>query len=49
MSMFVNDIKIMDMKKSCVIAKVKAKLTAGFSKIDIGSISFYLGLKVKKN
>lgn len=39
----------MSMKKSDVIAKVKAKLIARFLIVDIGFISFYLGLKIEKN
>lgn len=47
-SVFVDDIKIMGMKESGVIARVKAELTAGFSMVDMGPISFYLGLKSKE-
>lgn len=45
-SSFVDDIKIMGAKDSGVISRVKAELTAAFEMIDIGPISFYLGLKV---
>lgn len=48
-STFVNDIKIMGIKGSGFIAKVKAELTAAFSMVDMGPISFYLGLKVVRD
>lgn len=36
-------------KASGLIQKVKDKLTAAFSIVDMGSISFYLGLKVERD
>ena len=48
-STFVDDIKIMAPKRSGIIQQVNAKLTAAFSTIDMGPISFYLGLKVERN
>lgn len=48
-STFVNDIKIMAPKESGIIQRVKAELIVVFSMVDMGSISFYLGLKVEKN
>lgn len=48
-STFVNDIKIMAPKESRIIQRVKAELIVVFSMVDMGSISFYLGLKVEKN
>lgn len=48
-STFVNDIKIMALKESEIIERVKAELTSGFSIADMGSISFYLGLKVEQD
>lgn len=45
-STFVDDIKIMGVKGSDVIDRVKAELTYAF---DIGQISFYLGLKVERD
>lgn len=48
-STFVDDIKIMRTKGSGFIGKVKAELTAAFSIVDMGSISFYLGLKVTRD
>lgn len=48
-SMFVNDIKIMTPKKSGIIQYMKAELTAIFSIIDMGLISFCLDLKVEQN
>lgn len=47
--MFVDNIKIIRSKNIKIIARVKIKLTTIFDMIDIGSISFYLGLKVKRN
>ncbi len=49
MSTFVNDIKIMGPKNTEVIAKVKMELTAAFKMVDMGPISFYLGLKVDRD
>lgn len=48
-STFVNDIKIMGIKGSGFIAKVKAKLTAAFSMVNMGPISFYLGPKALRD
>ena len=48
-STFVDDIKIMAPKGSGIIQRVKAELTAAFSMVDMGPISFYLGLKVERN
>lgn len=48
-STFVDDIKIMGPKITKVIAKVKTKLAAIFKIVDIGPISFYLDLKIKRN
>lgn len=48
-STFVDDIKIMALKDGNIIKQVKLKLTFGFSMIDIGPISFYLGLKMQRD
>lgn len=48
-STFVDDIKIMEMKGSGTIQRVKSKLAATFSMVDMGPISFYLGLKVQRD
>lgn len=48
-STFVDDIKIMAPKGSGIIQRVKAELAAAFSMVDMGPISFYLGLKVERN
>ena len=48
-STFINDIKIMALKNSRMIEQVKLKLIFAFFIIDIGSISFYLGLKVQQD
>lgn len=45
-STFIDDIKIMGPKGSDFIRKVKAELATAFSMVDMGPISFYLGLKV---
>ncbi len=48
-STFVDDIKIMGPKGSGAIEKVKRELAAAFEMVDMGPISFYLGLKVERN
>lgn len=48
-STFIDDIKIMGVKESGFIERLKAELTAAFSMVDISPISFYLGLKVKRD
>lgn len=48
-STFFDDIKIMGIKIFGHIEKVKQKLVATFKMVDIGSISFYLNLKIEKN
>lgn len=45
-SIFVDDIKIVAPKNSRIIERVKLKLIFAFSIINMGSISFYLDLKV---
>lgn len=47
--MFVDDIKVMEVKRSGHIEKVKKKLAATFKIVDMGSINFYLGLKVERD
>lgn len=49
MSTFVDDIKIMRLKNTGVIVRVKMELTAAFEIVDMGPISVYLGLKVDKD
>lgn len=46
---FVNNVKVIGVKGSGYIKKVKIKHVVTFEMVDIGPISFYLGLKVKKN
>lgn len=48
-STFVDDMKIMVSKRSGVIDWVKRELTFTFSMVDMGLISFYLGLKVQRD
>ncbi len=48
-STFVDDIKVMGVKGSGHIEKVKLELAAAFEMADMGSISFYLGLKVERD
>ncbi len=48
-STFVDDIKVMAPKGSGLIQRIKTELTAAFSIVDMGPISFYLGLKVERN
>lgn len=49
MSIFVDDIKIMGPKSIRVIARVKTELAATSEMVDMGPISFYLGLKIERN
>lgn len=44
---FIDNIKIMALKKSEIIQCIKVKLIISFSIVNMGYISFYLGLKVK--
>lgn len=46
---FVDDIKTMGVKDSGMIEWVKPELTAEFEMVDMGPISFYLGLTVDSN
>ncbi len=48
-STFVDDIKVMGVKGSGHIEKVKHELATAFEMVDMGPISFYLGLKVERN
>ena len=48
-SIFVDDIKIMALKGSKMIERVKIELIFTFFMIDMSPISFYLGLKVQQN
>lgn len=48
-SIFVDDIKIMGIKGSKVIERVKKKLAAAFDMVDIDPISFYFGLKIERD
>lgn len=47
--MFVDDIKVIKVKKLSYIEKVKYKQVIAFEIVNIGPISFYLDLKVKKD
>lgn len=47
--MFVDNVKIIGVKRLRHINKVKQKLVAMFKIVDMGSISFHLGFKVEKN
>lgn len=46
-SIFIDDIKIMTSKEIRIMETMKADLTSAFLMVDIGPISFYLGLKVQ--
>lgn len=48
-STFIDDIKIIRAKGSRFIEQVQKKLTITFDMVNIGPISFYFGLKVKRN
>lgn len=45
-NVFINDIKIINKKKSSIIKKVKIKLISTFLIVNISSISFYLDPKI---
>lgn len=45
----IDDIKIMEVKNSKIISRVKEKLMAAFEMLDMRSISSYLGLKVSRD
>lgn len=45
-SIFVDNIKIIGVKNSGLISRVKEKLTVVFKIVDMNPISFYLSLKV---
>lgn len=47
MNTFVDNIKVMARKKSGHIERIKAKLATTFDIIEMGPISFYLGLKIE--
>lgn len=46
LSVFMNNIKIIALKRSRIIERVKIELTIAFFIVDIEFISFYLELKV---
>lgn len=46
---FVDNIKVMDMKRSGCIENIKRKLATAFEIMDMGPINLYLGLKVERN
>ena len=48
-STFVDDIKIMAPKRSGMIERVKSELASAFSMVNMGPISFWLGLKVQRD
>ncbi len=48
-SMFINDIKIIDIKSSKCIIRVKLELIAEFLIVDLGPLCLYLDLKVERN
>lgn len=48
-STFIADIKVIAPKGSGIVFHVKAELTAAFSIVDMGPISFYQRLKVERN
>lgn len=49
MSTFVDEIKIIGAKTLGMIDCIKEKLTTLFEIVDIGLISFYLGLKISQD
>lgn len=48
-STFVDNIKIMQVKRLHDIKKIKRELVTGFEMVDMGLVSFYLGLKVERD
>lgn len=49
LSIIIDDIKIIVSKRSEIIKKIKQKLIAAFFMVDMGPISFYLGLRVDQD
>ena len=49
MSSFVDDLNIFAPKRTGFVTRVKAELKAAFNMVDMGLISYYLGLKVEQN
>lgn len=47
--MFVDDIKVIRVKKFSYIERVKQELATTFKIVVIGPINFYLGLKMEKD
>lgn len=47
--MFVDDIKVIGVKKLGYSKKIKKELAAAFKIVNMGSISFYLDLKIKRD
>lgn len=48
-NIFINNIKIIGVKRLDYIKKVKKKFAIIFKIIDIGFINFYLDLKIERN
>lgn len=48
-SIFVDNIKFIDVKESGHIERVNLELAAAFKMANMGLISFYLGLKVERD
>lgn len=48
-SSFVDDLNIMAPKGTGLVTRVKDELKTAFSMVDMGPISYYLGLKVERN
>lgn len=48
-SLFVDNIKIIDIKRLGHIEKVQLELIAVFKMVNMGPFSFYLRLKVERN
>lgn len=49
MSIFIDDIKIIRIKKSGFIEKIKAELVITFFMVNIGPVRFYLSFKITQN
>ena len=47
--MFGNNIKVLSIKSSGYIKKIKQKLITAFKMVDIEPISFYFGQKIERN
>lgn len=48
-SIWVNKLNLFTLRGSLIMKKIKDMLTTGFKMVDMGLISYYLGLKVERD